>query len=83
MSVLVLKNSVTVVETNLLLSALINRAGLPQRVLLAWTVRRRWSLLTCAFQFAWLRDVTRWPGVAHYFRPRISGPCLISFQRSP
>jgi len=65
--------TVAVIDTNLLLSALMNPSGLPQRVLLAWADQRRYTLATCAFQLTELRDVTRRPSVARYFRPAQAG----------
>ena len=72
--------TVAVVDTNLLLSALINPSGLPQRVLLAWADQRRFTLATCAFQLAELRDVTRRSSVAHYFRPAQAGRMINQLQ---
>ena len=72
--------TVAVVYTNLLLSALINPSGLPQRVLLAWADQRRFTLATCAFQLAELRDVTRRSSVAHYFRPAQAGRMINQLQ---
>ncbi len=72
--------TIAVIDSNLLLSALINPAGLPQRVLLAWADQRRFTLVTCAFQLAELRDVTRRPRVAHYFRPAQAGRMINQLQ---
>lgn len=72
--------TIAVIDTNLLLSALMNPNGLPQRVLLAWADQRRFALATCAFQLAELRDVTRRPSVARYFRPAQAGRMINQLQ---
>jgi uncharacterized protein len=72
--------TIAVIDTNLLLSALINPAGLPRRVFLAWVDHSRYTLATCAFQIAELRDVTRRPSVARYFRPAQAGRMINQLQ---
>lgn len=72
--------TIAVIDTNLLLSALMNPNGLPQRVLLAWADHRRFTLASCAFQLAELRDVTRRPSVARYFRPSQAGRMINQLQ---
>ena len=72
--------TIAVIDTNLLLSALINPAGLPQRVLLAWADQRRFTLATCAFQLSELRDATRRPSLAKYFRPAQAGRMINQLQ---
>ncbi|MGL4231076.1 MAG: putative toxin-antitoxin system toxin component, PIN family [Casimicrobium sp.] len=65
--------TIAVIDTNLLVSALIQPSALPGRVLRAWSEHRRYTLATCAYQMQELREVTRRPSVAKYFLPSQAG----------
>lgn len=61
-----------VVDTNVLLSALIRRDSLPAAVVAAW-IDGRFTLLTHPLQLEELRDVTRRPQLRGLFRPSEAG----------
>jgi uncharacterized protein len=65
--------TVTVIDTNLLLSALINPHGLPASIVRAWVERRSFSLATCEFQLNELRAVTRREAITRYITPAQAG----------
>lgn len=61
-----------VIDTNILLSALLRRDSLPDAVLRAWA-QDRFTLLTHVLQLEELRDVTRRPHVRGRFRRSEAG----------
>jgi hypothetical protein len=61
-----------VIDTNVLLSALIRRGSVPDTVLSAWA-EDRFTLLTHMVQLEELRDVTRRPHVRGLFRRSEAG----------
>ena len=61
-----------VLDTNILLSALIRRDGVPGRILEAW-FDDRFVLLTHALQLDELRTVTRRPQIRSLIRPAEAG----------
>jgi uncharacterized protein len=65
--------TVAVIDTNLLVSALINPHGLPARVVRAWIERRAFTLATCEFQIDELRSVSKRPELSRFIRPPQAG----------
>jgi putative PIN family toxin of toxin-antitoxin system len=61
-----------VVDTNVLVSALLLERSPPARLLAAWR-RGRFVLLTAAPQLEELRRVTRYPRIKARFRPALAG----------
>ena len=72
--------TVAVIDTNLLLSALINPHGLPATVVRAWAERRAFTLATCAYQLHELRTVSRRPELAKYIKPVQAGRLVNQLQ---
>ena len=61
-----------ILDTNLLVSALLNPRGVPAHVLDAW-FESRYELLTSESQLEELRLVTRHPRVRRYIEPAMAG----------
>ena len=69
-----------ILDTNILVSALITPSGVSERIYRAWRAGR-FQLLTCAEQFIELRRVTRYPRVSSYIRPAEAGTLLNELRR--
>jgi len=61
-----------VLDTNVLVSALLVEASKPAQLLTAWR-RGSFELLTCELQLAEIRDVTRRPALRALIRPALAG----------
>lgn len=61
-----------VLDTNILISALISRHGPPYRILNAWR-RKKCALLTCPSQLEEVRRVSRYPKLRTVLRPHDVG----------
>lgn len=61
-----------ILDTNVLVSAMLTAGGVPARLLDAW-FEGRYELLTSESQFEELRLVTRHPKVRRYIEPAIAG----------
>jgi putative PIN family toxin of toxin-antitoxin system len=61
-----------VLDTNILISALLVPGSLPHQVVLGWRARR-FSLLTCEQQFDEMRRITRLDKLRGRLRPNIAG----------
>ena len=72
--------TIAVIDTNLLLSALINPHGLPATVIRAWVERRTFTLATCAYQLHELRTVSRRAELAKYIKPAQAGRLINQLQ---
>ena len=72
--------TIAVIDSNLLLSALINPHGLPARVIRAWIEQRAFTLATCAYQLHELRTVSRRTELAIYIRPAQAGRLINQLQ---
>jgi putative PIN family toxin of toxin-antitoxin system len=69
-----------ILDTNILVSALITPSGVSERIYRAWRAGR-FQLLTCAEQFSEFRRVTRYPRVSSYIRPAEAGTLLNELRR--
>lgn len=69
-----------ILDTNILVSALITPSGVSERIYRAWRVGR-FQLLTCDEQFIEFRRVTRHPRVISYIRPAEAGTLLNELRR--
>ena len=69
-----------ILDTNILVSALITPSGVPARVYRAWR-SGRFRLLTCSEQLAEFRRVTRYPQVRSYIRPAEAGTLVNELRR--
>jgi hypothetical protein len=69
-----------ILDTNILVSALITPKGATERVYRAWRAGR-FQLLTCSEQFTELRRVTRYPRVRSYIHPAEAGTLLNELRR--
>ena len=61
-----------VLDTNVLVSALLVQTSKPAQVLTAWR-RGGFELLTCEIQLAEIREVTRRPALRALIRPALAG----------
>ena len=61
-----------VLDTNVLVSALLVQTSKPAQLLTAWR-RGGFELLTCEMQLAEIRDVTRRPSLRALIRPALAG----------
>ena len=61
-----------ILDSNVLLSALIRRDSVPGRIFEAWH-EKRFDLLTHELQLEELRTVTRRPAFRAFFRPAVAG----------
>ncbi len=61
-----------VLDTNVLISALLTPGGFPDAIYRAW-LRNAYVLVTCRDQIEELRDVLRRPALAERIRPRTAG----------
>ena len=61
-----------VLDTNVLISALLVRESKPAQLLADWR-RARFELLTCEMQLAEIREVTRRPALRTLIRPALAG----------
>jgi predicted nucleic acid-binding protein len=68
--------TIAAINTNLLVSALVQPSALPGHALRAWSEHRRYTLATRVYQMQALREVTRRPSVAKYFLPSQAGRFL-------
>src|ERR1700726_1562212 len=69
-----------ILDTNILVSALVTPSGVSERIYRAWRAGR-FQLLTCAEQFDEFRRVTRYPRVRSYIRPAEAGTLLNEIRR--
>jgi putative PIN family toxin of toxin-antitoxin system len=69
-----------ILDTNILVSALITPSGVSERIYRAWRAGR-FQLLTCAEQFSELRRVTRYTRVSSYIRPAEAGTLVNELRR--
>jgi putative PIN family toxin of toxin-antitoxin system len=69
-----------ILDTNILVSALITPNGVTERIYRAWRARR-FQLLTCSEQLSEFRRVTRYPRVRSYVRPAEAGTLLNELRR--
>ena len=69
-----------ILDTNILVSALVTPSGVSERIYRAWRAGR-FQLLTCAEQFDEFRRVTRYPRVSSYIRPAEAGTLLNELRR--
>ena len=72
--------TVAVIDTNLLLSALINPHGLPATAIRAWVERRAFTLATCAYQLHELRTVSRRAELSKYIKAVQAGHLIDQLQ---
>ena len=64
-----------VLDTNILISALLVPESLPHQVVLNWRARR-FGLLTCEQQFDEMRRITRLPKLRQRFQPSLAGKLI-------
>jgi len=69
-----------ILDTNILVSALITPSGVAERIYRAWRAGR-FELLTCSEQLSEFRRVTRYPRVRSYVRPAEAGTLLNELRR--
>jgi hypothetical protein len=69
-----------ILDTNILVSALITPKGGTEKIYRAWRAGR-FELLTCSEQFAEFQRVTRYPRVRSYIRPAEAGTLLNELRR--
>lgn len=69
-----------ILDTNVLVSALISPAGVPSRIYNAWK-EDRFTLLTCSEQLEELRATLRKPKIARVVRPPEAGRLLNQVRR--
>jgi putative PIN family toxin of toxin-antitoxin system len=69
-----------ILDTNILVSALITPKGVTEKLYLAWRAGR-FELLTCSEQLSEFRRVTRYPRVRSYIRPAEAGTLLNELRR--
>jgi len=69
-----------ILDTNILVSALITPDGVTQKLYRAWRTGR-FHLLTCSEQLTEFRRVTRYPRVRSYIRPAEAGTLLNELRR--
>ena len=70
-----------VVDTNVLLSALISSTGPPDRIYQAWR-EKRFDIVTCPEQLAELRTASRYPRLANAVRPYKFGVLINQLKKS-
>jgi putative PIN family toxin of toxin-antitoxin system len=70
-----------VVDTNVLLSALIASTGPPARIYAAWR-EKKFQIVTCPEQLAELRTASRYPRLANAVRPHRFGILLNQLKKS-
>lgn len=70
-----------VVDSNILISALITTGGVPDVLYQLWQAKR-FSLVTSTFQINELRDVTRRPQLKSMFEPHSAGRLINALRRN-
>lgn len=65
--------TIAVLDTNILISGLINPHGVPASVIRAWLTLRAFELAISEVQLDELRNVTRRPELARFLRPAEAG----------